>query len=161
MKLIYSRPILRDLSQGSRIAFARQFRFKTQDNLAEYLQVGGKCRRRTVTRYETGERNPEKNRTHKIATYLNISYHAIKRYDYKEPLDIIYFLLWLDELFANYHLDLRDVKDLDNQTLKIIKKFLIELDSMRLKRKKKEIKYIDYIEWKLNYSLGDEHEWNS
>ncbi len=161
MKLIYSRPILRDLSQGSRIAFARQFRFKTQDNLAEYLQVGGKCRRRTVTRYETGERNPEKNRTHKIATYLNISYHAIKRYDFKEPLDIIYYLLWLDELFPNYHLDLRDVKDLDNQTLKIIKKFLIELDSMRLKRKKKEIKYIDYIEWKLNYSLGDEHEWNS
>ena len=33
MKLIYSRPILRDLSQGSRIAFARQFRLKTQDNV--------------------------------------------------------------------------------------------------------------------------------
>ena len=82
MKLIYSRPILRDLSQGARIAFARQFRLKTQDNLAEYLQVGGKCRRRTITRYETGERNPEKNRTNKIAEYLNVSYYAIKRYDF-------------------------------------------------------------------------------
>ena len=158
MKLIYSRPILRDLSQGSRIAFARQFRLKTQDNLAEYLQIGGKCRRRTVTRYETGERNPEVNRTHKIAEYLNVSYYAIKRYDFKEPLDIIYYLLWLDELIPNYHLDLRDVKDLDNESINIIKKFLIELDSMRNKRKKKEIKYIDYIEWKLTYTLGDNHE---
>ena len=31
MKLIYSRPILRDLSQGSRMAFARQFRTLSQD----------------------------------------------------------------------------------------------------------------------------------
>ena len=58
----------------------------------------------------------------------------------------------------NYHFDLTEVKDLDNDTLKIIKRFLNELDSMRAKRKKKEIKYIDYIEWKLNYSLGDNHE---
>ena len=137
MKLMYSRPILRDLSQGARIACARQCRLKTQDNLAEYLQVDGKCRRRTITRYETGERNPEKNRTHKIADYLNVSFHAIKRYDFKEPLDIIYYLLWLDELLPSYHFDLSDVKDLDNDTLKIIKKFLIELDSMRSKRKKK------------------------
>ena len=64
----------------------------------------------------------------------------------------------VDELLPSYHFDLSDVKDLDNDTLKIIKKFLIELDSMRSKRKKKEIKYIDYIEWKLNYSLGDNHE---
>ena len=93
-----------------------------------------------------------------IADLYEVSVNAIKRYDFKEPLDIIYYLLWLDELLPSYHFDLSDVKDLDNDTLKIIKKFLIELDSMRSKRKKKEIKYIDYIEWKLNYSLGDNHE---
>ena len=111
-----------------------------------------------VSARSAGERNPEVNRTHKIAEYLNVSYYAIKRYDFKEPLDIIYYLLWLDELIPNYHLDLRDVKDLDNESINIIKKFLIELDSMRNKRKKKEIKYIDYIEWKLTYTLGDNHE---
>ena len=62
------------------------------------------------------------------------------------------------ELMPNYRFDLTEVKDLYNDTLKIIKRFLNELDSMRAKRKKKEIKYIDYIEWKLNYSLGDNHE---
>ena len=33
MKLIYSRPILRDLSQGARIAFARQFKAIDKDDL--------------------------------------------------------------------------------------------------------------------------------
>ena len=37
MRLIYTKPKLRDLSQGSRIAFVRQFRFLTQDDVSENL----------------------------------------------------------------------------------------------------------------------------
>ena len=37
MRLIYSRPMLDDLSQGSRIAFARQFRFMSQDELSDMV----------------------------------------------------------------------------------------------------------------------------
>lgn len=35
MRLIYTKPKLKDLSQGSRIAFARQFRYMTQDNVSD------------------------------------------------------------------------------------------------------------------------------
>lgn len=31
MRVIYSKPEVKDLSQGSRIAFIRQFRYMTQD----------------------------------------------------------------------------------------------------------------------------------
>lgn len=62
MKLMYSRPILRDLSQGARIAFVRQFRGKTQDEIAGLLGATGECRRRTMTRYEKGDRNPKDDR---------------------------------------------------------------------------------------------------
>lgn len=37
MRLYYIRPELRDLSQGSRIAFVRQFRHMTQDEVAGKL----------------------------------------------------------------------------------------------------------------------------
>ena len=67
MKLMYSRPILRDLSQGSRIAFVRQFRAKTQDEIAGLLGATGECRRRTMTRYEKGDRSPTVARTKFIA----------------------------------------------------------------------------------------------
>lgn len=50
---------LKDLSQGSRIAYVRHFRGMAQYNVADKLGITGECRRRrrrTVTRYEKGNR---------------------------------------------------------------------------------------------------------
>ena len=55
MQLMYLKPRLKDLSQGSRIAFVRQFRQLTQDELADKLKLNGERKRRTVARYENGE----------------------------------------------------------------------------------------------------------
>ena len=74
MRLIYTKPKLKDLSQGSRIAFARQFRLMTQDNVSDKLGLTGECKRRTMTRYEKGERNPKDDRTLEIANILMILY---------------------------------------------------------------------------------------
>ena len=52
MRVIYSKPELKDLSQGSRIAFIRQFRYMTQDEVSDKLGLTGECKRRTMTRYE-------------------------------------------------------------------------------------------------------------
>lgn len=57
MRLLYTKPELEDLSQGSRIAFARNFRFMTQDEVSDKLGLTGECKRRTMTRYEKGDRN--------------------------------------------------------------------------------------------------------
>ena len=74
MRLIYTKPKLRDLSQGSRIAFARQFRFMTQDQLSDKLGLTGECRRQTMTRYEKGIRHPKDDRTNEISKILNVSF---------------------------------------------------------------------------------------
>lgn len=40
---------LHDLSQGSRIAFVRQFRHMSQDDVPVKLNITGECKRRTMT----------------------------------------------------------------------------------------------------------------
>ena len=41
MRLLYVKPELRDLSQGSRIAFVRQLRHLSQDSVSDYLGLTG------------------------------------------------------------------------------------------------------------------------
>ena len=157
MRLIYTKPLLKDLSQGSRIAFVRQFRLMTQDDVSDKLGLTGECKRRTMTRYEKGNRNPKNDRTMEIAQILNVNIASIKKYDYKNVEDIIYTLMWLEELLPNYLIDLSDVPSVKNNTILELKMFLDEWNIMRNKRMKREISYNDYIDWKLNYKIKEDN----
>lgn len=149
MRLIYLKPKLNDLSQGSRIAFVRQFRQLTQDELADKLKLNGERKRRTIANYENGMRTPKDDRLLEIANILNVKKNSIKEYDFKEPIDIIYSLMWLEELYPEYQIDL-PITYYNGNTL-LISKFMKEWYEMRLKRSKREITYEEYIEWKLNF----------
>ena len=159
MRLIYTKPQLKDLSQGSRIAFVRQFRLMTQDDVSDKLNLTGECKRRTMTRYETGKRNPKIKRLIEISKILNVNINSIKQYNYKDPVDIIYTLMWLEESLPNYDIDLSMIPNINDKNIVFIKKSISEWKIMKSKRAKREISYEKYIEWKLNYSIkGDCNE---
>ena len=155
MRLLYLKPKLKDLSQGSRIAFIRQFRFMSQDDVSEKLGLSGECKRRTMTRYEKGNRNPKDLRTLEIANILNVDINSIKQYDFKNLIDIIYTLLWLEELIPNYKLNLDKVQITNNVDINKLKDFVNEWEEVRNRKINREISYEDYIEWKLNYKLKE------
>ena len=153
MRILYTKPELIDLSQGSRIAFARQFRFMTQDDVSDKLGLTGECKRRTMTRYEKGNRTPKDDRTSEIAKILDININAIKKYDYKEPIDLLYTLMWLEELIPKYQIDISKVPNINDENIVMFKQFINEWNVMREKRNKREITYEEYIEWKLTYEV--------
>ena len=153
MRILYTKPELVDLSQGSRIAFARQFRVMPQDDVSDKLGLTGECKRRTITRYEKGNRNPKDDRTSKIAKILDININAIKKYDYKEPIDLLYTLMWLEELIPKYQIDISKVPNINDENIVMFKQFINEWNVMREKRNKREITYEEYIEWKLTYEV--------
>ena len=153
MRLLYTKPTLVNLSQGARISFARQFRMMSQDELSNRLGLTGECKRRTMTRYEKGDRNPKDKRLLEISSILNVSSNSIKVYDYKNPTDIIYVLMWLEELIPNYIIDISKVVNVDEYYLKTIITAIKDWNVMRTKRLRKEITYEEYVEWKLNYEL--------
>ncbi|MDY6072146.1 MAG: helix-turn-helix transcriptional regulator [Bacilli bacterium] len=155
MRLLYTKPKLKDMSQGSRIAFARQFRLMTQDNVSDKLGLTGECKRRTMTSYEKENRNPKEDRTREIANILEVNYNAIKKYDFIEIIDVIYYVMWLEELLPNYQIDLSNVYYVDEKQMVIIRNFINEWNLIRNKRQKREITYNDYINWKLNYTLEE------
>ena len=153
MRILYTKPELVDLSQGSRTAFARQFRFMTHDDVSDKLGLTGECKRRTMTRYEKGNRNPKDDRTSEIAKILDININAIKKYDYKEPIDLLYTLMWLEELIPKYQIDISKVPNINDENIVMFKQFINEWNVMREKRNKREITYEEYIEWKLTYEV--------
>ena len=155
MKYVYFKPELRNLSQGERIAFVRQFRGFTQDNISEKLGITGENKRRTMTRYERGERSPKSDRLLEISKILNVNVNCIREYDFAKTENIIYFLLWLEEIYPKVNIDFciskyfRDSRD--NMPLK----FKEEWEYMRNLREKREISYEKYVEWKLNYEVKE------
>ena len=153
MRIMYMKPELNDLSQGSRIAFARQFRFMSQDEVSDKLGLTGECKRRTMTRYERGNRNPKDKRLMEIANILNININSIREYDFRNPIDLFYILMWMEEIIPKYQIDLSKIPNINEENIIIFKKFMDDWDMMREKRNKREISYEEYIEWKLNYEV--------
>ena len=133
MRLLYTKPELKDLSQGSRIAFVRQFRLMTQDEVSDKLGLTGECKRRTMTRYEKGERNPKDDRTYELSKILKVNYNAIKKYDFKEQSDILYTLMWLEELLPRYQIDLSRIPSINDDNIIKFKEFINEWEEMRLR----------------------------
>lgn len=156
MQILYTKPIIKDLSQGSRIAFARQFRRLSQDAVSDGLGISGECKRRTMTRYEKGTRNPKIERLTKISELLEVNINSIKEYDLKNPLDLVYILMWLEEVMPNYIFDINHVSRINNEYSEVIKKSIKEWDLMKHKRLKKEITYEEYINWKLNFKIEED-----
>ena len=153
MRIIYSKPSLKNLSQGERISYIRQIRMMSQDEVSDKLGLTGECKRRTMTRYEKGDRNPKQYRLKELSNILQVNINSIKQYDFKKIIDIIYFLLWLEELIPNIQIEFEETNLNRNEELKL---FFEQWKKMKLKRRKKEISFFQYTDWKFNYEVTKE-----
>ncbi len=163
MKYVYLKPELDNLSQGERIAFARQMRRMSQDEVSDKLGLTGESKRRTMARYERGDRIPKEDRLLEIAEILNVNVKCLKELDFRNDEDMIYMLLWLEEMYPRMNIDLGISEYFPNKRDKKIQKFINEWKEIRRKRQEHEITYDEYIEWKFQYKFkeGDEDEENS
>ena len=153
---VYLDPQLEDLTVGARLAFVREFRGLTQDAVAEYLELEGENRRRTVTRYETNKRVPSEERLKKLRKLYRVNINSIKPYDFDSLEDSMYILLWLEELYPNSFKYFEIIEKYPKEQERIMMRFSDEWKEMREKRINKEITWSEYIEWKLNYHIKEE-----
>ena len=102
-----------------------------------------------MTRYEKGDRNPSKSRVQELSKILLVNDNLIKQYEFKCVSDILYFLLWLEEMFPKIRIDLGT----NDETINL---FFDEWNNMRDKKQKMIINYEEYFEWKINYKVKED-----
>jgi len=122
-----------------------------EDDVAEYFGFGGKDSHKTFNSYETNYREPSKERLKEIAVLYEVSVDAIKKYDFNNPIDVIYNLMWLEEEFPYYEIsfDCNSYEKTDYN--EIVQNAIREWQQMREKRENFEISDDEYLEWKLNF----------
>ena len=125
----------------------------SQDEVSDKLGLTGECKRRTMTRYERGDRNPKQYRLKELSNILQVNINSIKQYDFKKTIEIFYFLLWLEELIPNIQIEFEETNLNRNEELKL---FFEKWKRMKSKRRKKEISYFQYTDWKFNYEVTKE-----
>ena len=108
-----------------------------------------------MARYESGERVPKEDRLLEIANILNVNVNCIRKYNFDKSEDIIYFLLWLEELFPKMNIDFAISEYFRNDRDNLILKFMEEWEKMKKLRDSRELSYEKYLEWKLNYELKE------
>lgn len=153
MKMYYVKPTLKNLSQGARLKYIRRLRHMSLDDVAEYFGFGGKEPHKTFNSYETNYRGPSKGRLQEIAELYEVSVDAIKKYDFNNPIDVIYFHMWLEEEFPYYEIKFDCDSHEDTEYNEVVLNAIREWQKMKEKRENLEISDDEYLEWKLNFEI--------
>jgi len=146
---IYSRPKLKNLSVGSRIAFVRHLRRMTREELALKIGLSDRNAKRIMSRYERSLKTPKPDKLRKIAEVLEINVRMIWPYDFNDPSDLFYLMLWIEELCPDIKLK-KPHYELSNETQRFLAEHMGEWRKMRRRYLKNEIRYEEYWEWKFN-----------
>lgn len=151
--MYYRKPTFKNLSQGARLEYVRRLRHMNEDDVVEYFGFGGRYPRKTFKSYEANYREPSKERLKDIAKLYEVSINAIKKYDFSNPIDVIYNLMWLEEEFPYYEINFDCDSYNKTEYNEIVIKTIKEWQQMKEKRENSEISDDEYLEWKLNFEI--------
>lgn len=153
IKIYYIKPTLKNLSQGAKLEYIRRLRHMDEDDVAKYFGFGGKDPHKTFKSYENNYRESSKDRLKEIAELYEVSVNAIKKYDFNNPIDVIYFHMWLEEEFPYYEIKFDYISHEDTEYNEVVLNAINEWHQMREKRQNLEISDEEYLEWKLNLEM--------
>lgn len=154
--MYFKKPKLNNLSQGARLEYVRRIRHMDMDDVADYFGFGGNDPHKTFNSYENNYRHPSKERLKDIAELYEVSINAIKEYDFSNPIDVIYNLIWLEEEFPYYEINFDTESYEQTEYNELVQTAINEWKEMRDKRENYEISDEEYLDWKLNFEIENE-----
>ena len=95
--------LLVNMSQGARLKFIRENEGIKLNDIAEYL---GYSSNKSIREWENNTKSPDAKNLHRLAEAYEVSIDAIKKYDFINPIDEIYYPMWFEEQFPYYEFDI-------------------------------------------------------
>lgn len=137
------------MSQGARLKFIRENKGIKLNDIAEYL---GYSSNKSIREWENNTKSPDATNLKRLAEAYGVSIDAIKKYDFIDPIDEIYYQMWYEEQYPYYQFQLPDRFAGSAYNLNV-QNGINEWLKMREKRENYEITDQEYLEWKLNFKL--------
>ena len=149
--MFYKNNYLENMSQGARLKFIRENKGIELNDIAEYL---GYKSNKTIREWENNVKSPDARNLPRLAEAYGVCIDAIKKYDFINPIDEIYYQMQLEEQYPYYQFQLPD-RFAGSAYNFNVQKEINEWLKMREKREKYEITDLEYLEWKLNFKINN------
>ena len=150
--MFYKKELLENMSQGARLKFIRENKGIKLNDIAEYL---GYSSNKSIREWENNTKSPDAINLKRLAEAYGVSIDAIKKYDFIDPIDEIFYQMWYEEQYPYYQFQLPDRFAGSAYNLNV-QNGINEWLKMREKRENYEITDLEYLEWKLNFKLKNE-----
>lgn len=151
--MFYIKPNLKNMSQGARLEYIRKVRHMTKEDVAAYFGFEGREPNKTIREYENNTTSPSPSRLEELAELFEVSVDAIRKYDFTNPIDEVYYQMWLEEEFPYYQFNI----EMDSFPGKEYNMNVYnEIQEWKKKRKMRRVYDIsddEYLEWKLNFKI--------
>ena len=143
--------LLKNMSQGARLKFIRENKGIELNDIAAYL---GYSSNKPIREWENNTKSPDARNLPRLAEAYGVSIDAIKNYDFIDPIDEIFYQMWLEEQYPYYQFQLTDRFACSAYNLDV-QNGINEWLKMREKRENYEISDKEYLELKLNFKLDN------
>lgn len=151
--MFYIKPNLKNMSQGARLEYIRKVRHMTKEDVAAYFGFEGREPNKTIREYENNTTGPSLSRLEELAELFEVSVDAIRKYDFTNPIDEIYYQMWLEEEFPYYQFNIEMDSFPGKEYNMNVYNEIQEWKKKRKMRKVYDISDDEYLEWKLNFKI--------
>ena len=152
-RMFYIKPNLKNMSQGARLEYIREVRHMTKEDVAAYFGFGGNEPNKTIREYENNTTSPSPSRLEELAELFEVSVDAIRKYDFTNPIDEIYYQMWLEEEFPYHQFNIEMNSFPGKEYKRNVYNGIEEWKKMRERRENYDISDDEYLEWKLKFKI--------
>ena len=97
--MYYKKEPLKNMSQGARLEFIREFRHMKNTDTAICM---GYSSNKPIREWENNTKRSDARNLPRLAEVYSVSIDAVKNYDFIDPIDEVFYQMWLEEQYPYY-----------------------------------------------------------